>query len=154
MPITTLSDRLPLPSKALLFDLEDLSRCLQRVANLRDGRGLRYPLASLLMIGVLAKLAGQESLRAIAHWAQLRQGELSALFHLRRERMPHSSTWSRVLGHGVDPVQLEQVLGQFFAAGVSRGAQPQRASREIFSLPTLQQPCPYDHNIAKFCLTC
>ena len=42
--------------------------------------------------------------------------------------MPHYSTWSRVLGHGVDPAQLEEVLGQFFAAGVSRGAQPQRGS--------------------------
>lgn len=40
--------------------------------------------------------------------------------------MPHYSTWSRVLAYAVDPVQMEQVLGQFFAAGVGKSAQPQR----------------------------
>jgi hypothetical protein len=46
----------------------------------RSHQGLRYPLASILMIGVLAKLAGQDSSRAIAHWAQLRKQELRRLF--------------------------------------------------------------------------
>jgi len=32
---------------------------------------MEYPLAEILMIGILAKLAGQKSLRAIAEWAQL-----------------------------------------------------------------------------------
>ncbi|HYL45019.1 MAG TPA: hypothetical protein VEU97_16680 [Ktedonobacteraceae bacterium] len=29
--------------------------------------------------------------------------------------MPHYSTWSRVLGHGVEPTEVEQIVGQFFA---------------------------------------
>jgi hypothetical protein len=41
------------------------------------------------MIGVLAKLAGQESSRGVAHWAALRQAELRLLFALKRETMPH-----------------------------------------------------------------
>lgn len=53
------------------------------------GRRLRYPLASSLMRGVLAKAAGQESRRGIAHWAKLRKQELQLLFTLKRETMPH-----------------------------------------------------------------
>jgi DDE_Tnp_1-associated len=115
MKDTTLSASLDLPNEALLFDLDALYACLQTIPDHRDRRGLQYPLASLLMIGVLAKLAGQDSSRGMAHWAKLRTHELSQLFHLKRERMPHYSTWSRVLGHGVEPNEVEQIVGRFFA---------------------------------------
>jgi DDE_Tnp_1-associated len=95
------------------------------------GRRLRYPLASILMRGVLAKVAGQESRRGIAHWAKLREQELQLLFALKRETMPHYSTWSRVLGHGVDPKQLEQTLGQFFATSLNEGSRRQRGSLQV-----------------------
>lgn len=114
----TILSRLSLPEDALLFDLEELYACLQTIPDQRDRRGLRYPLSSLLMIGVLAKLAGQDSSRGMAHWAKLRTQELSQLFQLKRERMPHYSTWSRVLGHAVEPAEVEQVLGQFFYQGL------------------------------------
>ncbi len=29
--------------------------------------------------------------------------------------MPHYSTWSRVLAHAVDPVEVERIVGEFFA---------------------------------------
>jgi predicted transposase YbfD/YdcC len=112
--MTTFSARLGLPNQALLFDLEALYACLQQVPDRRKRRGVRYPLAALLMIGVLAKLAGQDSSRAMAHWANLRKLELSRLFELKRQSMPHASTWSRILGHGVPPEEIEQVLRQFF----------------------------------------
>ncbi len=81
----------------------------------------------LLMIGVLAKLAGQDSSRGMAHWAKLRTRELSQLFHLKRERMPHSSTWSRILGQGVEPNEVEQIVGRFFAQA-TKAAQRKRGS--------------------------
>ncbi len=71
------------------------------------------------MVGVLAKLAGQESSSGMAHWAKLRRHELSQLFHLKRESMPNYSTWSRVLGHGVEPHEVEERVGQFFAQALS-----------------------------------
>ncbi len=118
MKDTTLAASLHLPSEALLFDLDALYACLQTIPDHRDRRGVRYRLASLLMIGVLAKLAGQDSSRGMAHWAKLRTHELSQLFHLKRECMPHYSTWSRVLGHGVEPNEVEQIVGRFFAQAV------------------------------------
>ena len=51
---TTLLSILSLPQKALVFDLDTLYVCLQTISDQRHQRGLQYPLASLLMIGVLA----------------------------------------------------------------------------------------------------
>lgn len=121
---TTISSRLNLPNQALLFDLETLYRRLQKVKDHRKRRGVRYPLAEILMIGILAKLAGQTSSRAIAEWAQLRKQELSQLFVLRHQQMPHFSTWSRILGTAVDPDEIEEVVGQFFREACSPSALP------------------------------
>jgi len=130
MKDTTLSASLCLPNEALLFNLDMLYAHLQTIPDHRHQRGVRYPLASLLMVGVLAKLAGQDSSRGMAHWAKLRGRELSQLFHLKREKMPHYSTWSRVLGHAVEPSEVEHLLGQFFAAAARR-AEPQRGSIQL-----------------------
>ena len=129
--MTTISERLCFPNHALVFDLERLYQCLQTVPDRRRRRGRRYQLATLLMIGVLAKLAGQDSSRAIAHWAKLRKQELHLLFELKREEMPHYSTWSRVLGQAVEPSQLEQALGDFFATGLYEGSRLQRGSMQV-----------------------
>lgn len=51
---TTLLGGVSLPQQALVVDLEALSAWLQRIPDHRARRGLQYPLASLLMIGVLA----------------------------------------------------------------------------------------------------
>src|SRR2546429_7003096 len=74
----------------------------------------------LVMIGVLAKLAGQDSSRGMAHWAKLRTQELSQLFHFTREKMPHYSTWSRILGQAVEPAEVEEIIGQFFVTAGKR----------------------------------
>src|SRR6266571_7471958 len=128
---TTLLSQLSLPQKALVFDLEALYACLQTIPDHRKRRGRQYPLATLLLIGVLAKLAGQDSSRAMAHWAKLRTHELSQLFHLKREKMPHFSTWSRVLGHGVEPAEVEQVVSQFFATEVTEPSERKRGSLQL-----------------------
>jgi predicted transposase YbfD/YdcC len=120
MNTTTRLSRLALPDESLLFDLEELYSQLQQVKDRRKRRGVRYPLAEILMIGILAKLAGQTSSRAIAEWAQLRRQELAHLFALRRQTMPHFSTWSRILGTAADPREVEEVLGRFFAKPLNK----------------------------------
>lgn len=144
--MTTISHRFSFPNQALLFDLEQLYHCLQTVPDQRKRRGRRYPLATLLMIGVLAKLAGQVSLRAIAHWAKLRKHELSRLFQLKRQTMPHYSTWSRVLGQGVSPEEVETALGQFFG-GQKRSKAPKRGSIQVcLDGKTLRGTIPAGHS--------
>jgi predicted transposase YbfD/YdcC len=127
---TTLLSRLSLPQTDLLFDLEALYACLQTITDQRERRGKQYPLACLLMIAVLDKLAGQNSSRDIAQWARLRRHELSQVFALRREKMPPYSTWSRMLAHAFDPVEVEQIVGQFFRSQ-ARPSEPERASLHL-----------------------
>jgi hypothetical protein len=55
MNTTTISSRLVLPNQAFLFDLDALYVQLQRVKDRRKRRGVRYPLAEILMIALLAK---------------------------------------------------------------------------------------------------
>jgi predicted transposase YbfD/YdcC len=87
----------------------------------RDPRGIRYPLAALLTIAILAKLAEQDSARAIADWAQLRAPALTDLFGLDRPTMPHPTTWNRVLGSAVDPQQFSRLVADFLATSAAPG---------------------------------
>jgi hypothetical protein len=146
MQNTTISRRLRLPNQALLFDLDALYVQLQRITDHRQRRGVRYPLAPILMMGVLAKLAGYESSRQMAHWAKLCAQELCELFALKRAGMPHSSTLSRVLGQAVDPGEIEQILGQFFAKATRHG-QP-KAGEPLLCLDgkTLRGTIPLGHS--------
>ena len=98
------------------FILTALATHLQTVPDRRKRRGRRYPLAPLLALAVVAKLAGHSRVEALAAWARRRAADLARLFGLKRTSMPHPSTWSRILGQAVDPLALEQALTTFFQA--------------------------------------
>jgi len=51
----TLLGQLSLPQEELVFDLKALYACLQTIPDHRKRRGRQYPLATLLLRGVLAK---------------------------------------------------------------------------------------------------
>src|SRR5713226_1628225 len=87
-----------LPRVPFLFSPASLYARFCTLTAQRDPRGVRYPLAVLLTIATLAKLAEQNEVRAIADWAQLRAPLLADLFGLDRPTMPHPTTWSRVFG--------------------------------------------------------
>lgn len=114
MNFTMLSLPLQLGADPLAFDLQALATHLATVPDLRDPRGVRYPLSLLLTLAVLAKLAGYSQLREIADWAHLRQAELTALLGCPRRTLPHPTTWSRVFATAVDPTTLAQVVTAFF----------------------------------------
>lgn len=101
-----------LPEQEVMFDLTEFCGLLSALTDKRDQRGRRYLLAVLLTIAVLAKLAGQNQIRDVAHWAKLRVQELCTLFKLDRKKMPHHTTWSRVLAT-VDPQALTQLVAQY-----------------------------------------
>jgi predicted transposase YbfD/YdcC len=98
----------------------------------RDPRGVRYPLAVLLTIATLAKLAEQNSPRAIADWARLRAPMLADLFGLDRPTMPHPTTWNRVFGAAIDPAQFTRLVADFLlAAATPTGRKRKRRRGEI-----------------------
>lgn len=115
MHSTILPFAVPLPADMpFAVSLTALAHHLQTVPDRRKPRGLRYPLPVLLALAVLAKFAGQGRLEPLAHWAQLRAVDLARLFGLKRPRMPHQSTWSRVFGEAVAPSDVEHALQTFF----------------------------------------
>ena len=114
MQYSTIPFEVKLPEQAFSFDVHALHRVLLPLVDQRGRKGRIYALATILTIAVLAKLSGQNQIRAVAHWSKLRQRELTHLFGLPYLTMPHHTTWSRILGSGVDIAQLEQVLGHFF----------------------------------------
>ena len=133
MQSSTLTLTLSLPPVPFLFSPLSLYARLLTLTDQRDPRGVRYPLAVLLTIAILAKLAEQDSLRAIADWAQLRAPALTDLFALDRPTMPHPTTWNRVLGGAINPQQFGRLVANFLAASASptRGKRKRRQRGQI-----------------------
>ena len=115
--------------RSLTINLTELLERLQAVPDQRKRRGVRYPLAVLLAIAVLAKLCGQSQVHALAGWAHERAAELSAVFGLKRARMPHPTTWTRVLGNAVAAAAIEAALQPLLV--LPSAEVPERASRQI-----------------------
>lgn len=114
----------------LTIDLTALVTCLATVPDQRKRRGVRYPLAMLLAIAVLAKLCGSSQVHAIADWAHERATELARLFARPRARMPHPTTWSRVLGHGVAAAAIETAVAALLQPPATATVPP-RASQQV-----------------------
>jgi predicted transposase YbfD/YdcC len=120
-----------LPRVPFLFRPSSLFARFCSLTDQRDPRGIRYPLAVLLTIATLAKLAEQDSPRAIAEWAQLRAPILADLFALDRPTMPHATTWNRVLGGAVDPQQCSRLVADFLATAATPPGKRRRRRGQI-----------------------
>jgi len=116
--------------QAITIDLSALLTQLQTVPDQRKRRGVRYPLAVLLAIAVLAKLCGDSQVHALADWAHARAAALAAVFNLPRPRMPHPTTWTRVLGNAVAAAAIETALQPLLEPPPTAEV-PARASRQI-----------------------
>jgi predicted transposase YbfD/YdcC len=112
---TTLVVEMPLQEVPIVLDLGAIYRQFQTLSDARKRRGVRYPLAVLLTIAVLAKLSGYSQVAAIADWARARADALAELFELKRPSMPHQATWTRVLGQALAITPLEQLVASLSA---------------------------------------
>lgn len=103
--------------------LRSLEEMLSQLTDQRAARGVRYALRPLLMIFVLAKLTGEDKPGAIAQWAQERAAWLRKHLHLNWPRMPHHSTFRRLLQRGLAVSEWEEQarvwLSQYEAAAVA-----------------------------------
>jgi hypothetical protein len=85
------------------------------VHDLRDPRGVRYSLVTILVFVLLGKLAGENFLSGIADWVKYRIEPLSEMLHLQKRRAPHGSTFGRILAFAIDVHEFERVVREFFA---------------------------------------
>lgn len=105
-----------------LFDVGSLMSVLHEIDDPRAARGVRYSLPTLLVLLILAKLAGEDSMKGMSEWVQLRGQKLAKLFNLQRDTMPHQTTYERVLAE-LNEGEFEYKLGQFFARQAQQQAQ-------------------------------
>jgi predicted transposase YbfD/YdcC len=70
---------------------------------------LRYPLTPVLVLIVLAKLAGADSPSSMADWISSHERQLRDAFSLSWTRMPHHNTYRRLLEQVIEPEELDHV---------------------------------------------
>lgn len=105
-----------------------LYEAFEQVKDGRKKRGVRYRLALILTLIVLAKLAGETSLSGVSQWVRERKEELAERLHLSSPRFPCVATYSYVLQH-VDAEELTSVIYHFFTQAESKqrcGSEPSR----------------------------
>lgn len=98
-----------------LISIGDLASYLKRIKDSRKRRGIRYRLETILILLILAKLSGQDKAYGIADWAQQRSEYLTEVLRLKYKRLPHHSTYRRVLTEEVDGDELEQIVAEYLS---------------------------------------
>lgn len=91
--------------------IESLYQKLQTVPDYRHKRGRRYEAAAVMVIVLLAKMAGEESVSGIAEWASLRAGWLKEALGLRR--LPCANTYAYICTH-LDTIELAAQIATYF----------------------------------------
>lgn len=112
--VTTENRIIPAMSEGQVFDVSSLIHVLHQIHDPGAARGVRYSLVTLLVLPILAKLAGEDGMKGMSEWVQLRAKPLATLLKLSRETMPHQTTYERVLAE-LDELEVEQKIGTFFA---------------------------------------
>lgn len=105
----------PKEAEAKIINVGDLLSYLLRVKDGRKRRGIRYELKTILVLFILAKLCGQNKIFGIADWVQQRSSFLVTALQLKRQNLPHHSTYRRVLTEEVDEEELEKIVGEYLS---------------------------------------
>ena len=102
-----------LPLQGVIFSISSLYAYLLRIHDRRKRRGIRYALETILVVLILAKLCGLDKPYEIADWAQNRSEFLVEVLHLKRARLPHHSTYRRILESVLDQDEFERTMRDF-----------------------------------------
>jgi len=106
-----------------VYDLGSLYAYFQTLSDSRKPRGVRYSLALILLLMVLAKLCGESHPSGIAEWVAHRGAKLAELLQLKRKSMPHHSTYRRVLAEVVNAEELERMSNAYLCGKKYYGKQ-------------------------------
>ena len=111
MNYTTFEEALKQADLPVEEDALSVYRAFEQVQDGRHKRGVRYSVALILTLIVLAKLAGMTTPRAIAEWVRLRAGRLRKVLPVTRKNFPCAATYSNVL-QTLDAEQVNEVVTQ------------------------------------------
>jgi predicted transposase YbfD/YdcC len=100
-------------SSGLIYDLNSLYAFLLRIKDTRHAKGKIYPLVTLLVLMILAKLGGEDTPTGIAEWVANRVDLLVEMKILSRAKAPCHMTFRRMLQFIVTALELESLIQQF-----------------------------------------
>jgi predicted transposase YbfD/YdcC len=113
MDYTTLLEANVSETSPSALHLQCFYHACQQIVDGRKARGKRYDLASILLIVVLAKLAGLNSILAASQWANDQEALLRKSLGLNWKRLPCANTYSNVLAC-LDSQQVNAHLASWF----------------------------------------
>jgi predicted transposase YbfD/YdcC len=119
MDYTTLLPESPEGPERSAKGMQSLYEVCQQLVDGRCARGKRYDLAGLLVVLVLAKLAGMQSLLGASDWAQDQEAFLREELHLSWKRMPCANTYS----YALERLDSQEVNAALAAWGVRKEAE-------------------------------
>lgn len=111
MNYTTFEEVMEQAGVPVEVDALSVYRAFEQVPDGRHKRGVRYSVALILMLIVLAKLAGMTPPLAIAEWVRLRAQWLRRVLPVTRESFPCAATYSNIL-RAIDAEQVNEVATQ------------------------------------------
>lgn len=95
--------------------LNSLRDCFKKLVNPRKAKGKRYELPDILTLLILAKLGGEDQMKGMAEWIRLRESTLLNQLNIPRKRLPHQTTYERVL-EGLDETAFNEQIGSHFTS--------------------------------------
>jgi predicted transposase YbfD/YdcC len=107
----------------VVINIGSLYLQLEQLKDSRKPRGLRYPLVTILVLMLLAKLCGQDQVSGMAEWVKHRGEQLIELLKLSRKTMPHHSTYRRILADIIQVEELEQISRAYWSGKETIGQQ-------------------------------
>ena len=121
MDYTNLALHQDVTETGLIFEIGSLYTYFKRVTDTRDPRGKLYSLAHLLVLMMLAKLAGEDRPSGIAEWVGHRIEALYKMKVVPKPRAPSHMTYRRVLQDTVQPEELEDLISEFQQSRLEEG---------------------------------
>ncbi len=132
MDYITLAPEIELPTSLEEVDVYLLYAAFEKITDGCCKRGIRYSVALILTLILLAKLAGEPKLSGVSQWVRLRGKWLNEVLHLQRTSWPAASTYTYVLER-LDEQEVTRVMQQCLTrAQTSRrcGEEPSRLANQ------------------------
>lgn len=139
MEYTTLTPEVRECQALVLSQSPSLYEICQQVADGRAARGKQYELAGLLVVLVMAKLAGMKSLLGASDWVRDQQAWLCEQLKLSWKRMPCANTYKYALAR-LDSQQVNMQLAAWLVRQEAESHCGEEPSREAGTIRTTKHP--------------
>ncbi|MAT42738.1 MAG: hypothetical protein CL609_10375 [Anaerolineaceae bacterium] len=103
-----------------VFDLNSLYAYLERISDPRKPKGVRYHLATILLLILLGKMGGENHPTGIAEWIKHREEGLVWMLKLPRKKVPHHCTIRRIL-EALESDMFEKIMGEYQRSHIPDG---------------------------------